>query len=70
MTKIQEAVERLIRKHGSYRKAEAATGINYAYLQRLATADRTEPSDDVLQILGLEKRVTYVWRRENGQASQ
>lgn len=67
MTKIQEAVERLIKKHGSYRKAEAAIGINYAYLQRLATAERIDPSDAVLAALGLERRITYVWRA-NGQA--
>lgn len=68
MTKIQEAVERLVKKHGSYRKAEAAIGINYAYLQRLATEARTEPSDEVLTILGLERRITYVWRTSaNGQ---
>lgn len=69
MTKIQQAVEMLRKKHGSYRKADAATGINYAYLQRLATEERTEPSDEVLTILGLERRITYVWRTSsNGQA--
>jgi hypothetical protein len=65
MTKIQEAVARLKERYGSYRKAEAATGINYAYLQRLATEERTEPSDKVLAVLGLERRVTYV-RKGNG----
>lgn len=69
MTKIQEAVERLVKKHGSYRKAGDAIGINYAYLQRLATAERIDPSDAVLTVLGLERRITYVWRMSaNGQA--
>ncbi len=62
MTKIQEAVDRLRKKYGSYRKAETATGINYAYLQRLATANKTDPSDAVLAVLGLEKRITYRWK--------
>lgn len=60
MTPIQQAAERLIKKHGSLRKAEAATGINYAYLQRLAKAERSEPSDEVLAILGLERHITFV----------
>lgn len=65
MTKIQAAAERLIKKHGSLRKAEAATGINYAYLQRLAKGDRVNPTPSVLAILGLEQRVDYV-RKVNG----
>jgi len=65
MTKIQEAVARLKERYGSYRKIEAATGINYAYLQRLATQQRTEPSDEVLAVLGLKRRVIYV-RKING----
>jgi hypothetical protein len=65
MTKIQEAAERLIRKHGSLRKAEAATGINYAYLQRLAKGTKVRPTDLVLEILGIEQRVSYV-RKGNG----
>jgi hypothetical protein len=67
MTKIQEAAERLIKRHGSLRKAEAATGINYAYLQRLAKDERSDPSDDTLAKLGLRKRVSYSWVR-NGSA--
>jgi hypothetical protein len=62
MTKIQEAVDRLRKKYGSYRKMGAATGINYAYLQRLATAEKIDPSDEVLAALGLERRITYVWK--------
>lgn len=69
MTKIQKAVERLVKKHGSYRKAEAAIGINYAYLQRLATAERIDPSDEVLAALGLERRISYVWRSPAYDAS-
>ena len=60
MTKIQEAAERLRKRYGSYRKAEAATGINYAYLQRLATGDKVNPSDAVLTVLGLERREVFV----------
>lgn len=65
MTKIQAAAERLRKRYGSYRKAEAATGINYAYLQRLAKGGRVNPTPAVLEILGLEQRVEYV-RKANG----
>ena len=60
MTKIQAAAERLKVKHGSWRKAGSATGINYAYLHRLAKGEKTDPSDDVLAILGLERRETFM----------
>jgi hypothetical protein len=66
MTKVQIAALNLRDKYGSYRKAEVATGINYAYLQRLATGEKTAPSDAVLAILGLEQRVTYVRKGSNG----
>ena len=59
MTKIQRAAERLIKQHGSLRKAQAATGINYAYLQRLAKGERVNPTESVLAVLGIQKRVIY-----------
>lgn len=64
MTKLQKAAAALIKQHGSLRKAEAATGINYAYLQRLHTGEKINPSTDVLAKLGLQKHSTY--RRLNG----
>ena len=65
MTRIQEAAERLIKRHGSLRKAGRAVGIHYAYLQRLAKGGKVNPSGAVLKILGLQQRVTYV-RKGNG----
>jgi hypothetical protein len=59
MTKLQKAVAALITQHGSLRKAEAATGINYAYLQRLHKGTKVNPTPAVLAKLGLEKRSTY-----------
>jgi hypothetical protein len=59
MTKVQQAVAALIKLHGSLRKAQAATGINYAYLQRLHKGDKVNPSDAVLAKLGLRKRSAY-----------
>lgn len=59
MTKLQRTVEALLKRHGSLRKAQAATGINYAYLQRLHKGDKVNPSAQILAKLGIEKRVTY-----------
>lgn len=65
MTKVQQAARRLIDRHGSLRKAEAATGINYNYLHRLASGEKINPGPDTLALLGLERRETYV-RKGNG----
>ena len=65
MTKLQETAKRLVKKYGSLKKAEAATGINYQYLYRLGTGEKTNPSDDTLARMGLERRVIYV-RKVNG----
>lgn len=59
MTKLQKAADALIKRYGSLRKAQAATGINYAYLQRLHKGDKVNPSDAVLAKLGLRKRSAY-----------
>jgi hypothetical protein len=60
MTKLQKAVAALIKQHGSLRKAEAATGINYAYLQRLRKGTKVRPSEEVLAKLGLKEQARYV----------
>jgi len=65
MNDIQSAVEALVKHYGSYRAVEEAIGVNYAYLSRLRTGKRTNPSDDVLKKIGLVKSVTY--SRGNGR---
>lgn len=59
MTKLQKAAAALIKQHGSLRKAGIASGINYAYLQRLHKGGKVNPSPDVLAKLGLQKHSTY-----------
>lgn len=59
MTKLQATVDALIKRHGSLRKAGTATGINYAYLQRLHKGIKANPRPEVLAKLGLEKRSSY-----------
>ena len=64
-TAIPEAVERLIKKHGSLRAAARAINEDHGYLSRLKNGRKTEPSDAVLAKLGLE-RVTRIKRRNSG----
>lgn len=65
MTRVQQAAEKLIEKHGGLRKAARATKLDHGYLSRLRSGEKTEPSENVLVILGLEKQVTYK-KRANG----
>lgn len=58
-TTLQTAVEALIRKHDGLRAAARAIGIDAGYLSRLRTGKRTDPSDEQLFKLGLERRVIY-----------
>lgn len=59
MTKLQATVAALIKQHGSLRKAGTATGINYAYLQRLHKGTKVNPTAAMLARLGLRRRSTY-----------
>lgn len=63
MSNLADHIKALVKQHGSYRKAEAETGINCSYLCRLAGGERVEPTDDVLRALGLERVVTYRKRK-------
>jgi hypothetical protein len=59
MTKLQRAAAAVIKQYGSLRKAGTATGINYAYLQRLSKGGKVNPSVEVLAKLGLARHSTY-----------
>jgi hypothetical protein len=59
MTRIQQAVEKLIAKHKGLRAAARATGLDHGYLCRLRTGRKENPSPSTLNLLGIEKRVTY-----------
>ena len=56
---IPQAVDALVARHGSLRKAARIVQINYAYLSRLRSEEKTEPTDAVLRRLGLRRIVTY-----------
>lgn len=56
---LQAAVKALIARHGGTRIAARALGVNYAYLSRLSTGQKSNPTDATLRKLGLKKVVTY-----------
>lgn len=56
---LAEHCRKLIVKHGSARKAAEAIGLNHSYLWRLAKGEKSEPTPDVLEKLGLERVVSY-----------
>lgn len=56
---IQTAVKAIVAKHGGVRVAARAIGVNYAYLSRLQTGAKCNPTDAVLRKLGLRKVVSY-----------
>jgi len=56
---IPVVVDALVTKHGGLRAAARAVQINYAYLSRLRTGQKTNPTAAVLRKLGLRKMVVY-----------
>lgn len=56
LTLLQRTILTYVDLYGSYRKAEEKLGINFAYLHRLATGDKTDPTDEVLAKLKLRRR--------------
>jgi hypothetical protein len=59
MTRLQRAVRALIKTHGGVRAAARATGLDAGYLSRLRNGSQKNPSEAVLLILGITRRVTY-----------
>lgn len=56
---IKTAAKAIIFKHGGVRAAARAIGVNYAYLSRLQSGEKSNPTPAVLRKLGLRKVVSY-----------
>lgn len=56
---LRARVDAVVKHFGSLRVAGRALRINYAYLQRLRSGEKVNPTDAVLKKLGLRKVVTY-----------
>jgi hypothetical protein len=52
-------IDELLHQFGSLRAAAKATRIDTAYLSRLQSGIKTNPSEDTLQKLGLRRVVMY-----------
>ena len=61
MDRLQSLVKKRLRHYDSLRHASRALGIGHVYLHRLATGAKTNPSDEALRKLGIERtvRITY-----------
>ena len=57
---LKDAVRDVVKQYGSFRIAENALRINHSYLYRLASGENKEPSDTILDALGIVKEVYYV----------
>jgi len=56
---LQDRIVFLAAAHGSLRQLSKAIGIDAGYLQRLKDGEKDNPSDDVLDKLGLTRQVVY-----------
>jgi hypothetical protein len=57
---LQAHIRDVISAHGGTREAARATRIDPAYLHRLATGEKDNPTDATLRKLGLHRKVIYV----------
>jgi transcriptional regulator with XRE-family HTH domain len=57
--KLAERIEQLCEQHGSLREVARVTTIDVAYLSRLHSGEKVQPSKDTLNHLGLRRVVTY-----------
>jgi hypothetical protein len=56
---LKQVIDGYVALYGSLRQAAELLCIDPAYLSRLAGGSKTNPSDEVLEKLGLERRVVY-----------
>jgi len=56
---LPEHINRIVAVFGSLRKMAEALDIDVGYLSRLRSGEKTDPSDEVLRVLGLRKTVIY-----------
>lgn len=56
---LETAVKKLVQTHGGVRPAARVLGINYAYLSRLQSGQKSNPTPEVLRKLGLKRVVFY-----------
>jgi hypothetical protein len=56
---LRARVEAIVKHYGGVRPAGRALRINYAYLSRLRTGEKSNPTAATLRKLGLRKLISY-----------
>ncbi len=56
---LEDAVSKVVAKHGGIRAASRATGVDKAFISRLLRGFKTSPSDETLSALGLRAVPLY-----------
>lgn len=64
--KLTKRVQEVARQHGSLRAAARALTVDHAYLSRLQSGEKTDPSEAVLRKLGLRRLVLYARVKPHG----
>ena len=64
---LTRAIEAAVAKHGGFRPAARALRIDPAYLLRLRSGKKVNPSDAVLRKLGLRKHTTIAFVPSKGE---
>jgi helix-turn-helix protein len=69
MNEIQAAALRLKKRHLTWRAAAEASGIDYAYLYRLGSGEKSNPSPEILEKLGLRVELRRIPVERNARAN-
>jgi transcriptional regulator with XRE-family HTH domain len=56
---LEEAVTQAVKKHGGVRATERAIGVDKSFLSRLMRGEKTAPSTETLEKLGLRAVPRY-----------
>ena len=57
--RLDSAVKKVAKEVGGIRALSRATGLSAPYVCRLANGEKCDPSDDVLDRLGLTRTIDY-----------
>lgn len=66
---LDEAVRKIVNRHGGVRAAEQATGIDKSFISRLMNGHKTAPSAETLRALGLRAVPLYEVLKDHDQMS-
>lgn len=56
---LEDAVQKVVKRHGGVRAAERATGVDKSFISRLMRGEKVNPSAETLEALGLRAVPLY-----------